>query len=226
MYRQSYRARLHSPLFYASSEGTEIRTSRILSSTALTHALGYVYRDLRKYYSLTGELVTNPDYGHLENLDIFVSDMQPVEVSISEKTFRTTDYRSERNITLMKGSNYKIPKYLSNTRAAWHTIRNYVGIEPGAEYNFTVWSKKPFPDSLRFRMGIKKTGEFTAEKIGGVDQVFLNLFMLKQVYDVDENQISNLTGSDVAFERGNDPRLQHLKNVPIEKIDELVRELL
>lgn len=225
MHRQTYRAKLHSPLFYSSSEGTEIRTSKILSSTALTHALGYNYRNLEKRYSLTGEEATEPDYSHLEDLDLFVSDMKPVEASISEKTFRTTDYRSERNLTLMEGSNYKIPEYLSNTRAAWHTIRNYVGIEPGAEYEFTVWSKEPLPDTLRFRMGIKKSGEFTAEKVEETETVFLNLFMLKNVYELDEEKLSEFTGPKIDFERGNDPRLQHLKNVPVKKADELVSEL-
>jgi CRISPR-associated protein Csc1 len=225
MHRQTYRAKLHSPLFYSSSEGTEIRTSKILSSTALTHALGYNYRNLEKRYSLTGEEATEPDYSHLKDLELFVSDMKPVEASISEKTFRTTDYRSERNITLMEGSNYKIPEYLSNTRAAWHTIRNYVGIEPGAEYEFTVWSEEPLPDTLRFRMGIKQSGEFTAEKIEETETVYLNLFMLKTVYELDEEDLSELTGPEIAFERGNDPRLQHLKNVPVEKADDLVSEL-
>ncbi len=225
MHRQTYRAKLHSPLFYSSSEGTEIRTSKILSSTALTHALGYNYRNMEKRYSLKGEEATEPDYSHLLNLDIFVSDMKPTEASISEKTFRTTDYRSERNITLMEGSNYKIPEYLSNTRAAWHTIRNYVGIEPGAEYEFTVWSEEPLPDTLRFRMGIKQSGEFKAEKIEETETVYLNLFMLKNVYELDEEDLSELTGPEIDFERGNDPRLQHLKNVPVEKADDLVSEL-
>ncbi len=225
MHCQTYKAKLHSPLFYSSSEGTEIRTSKILSSTALTHALGYNYRNLEKRYALTGKETTEPDYSHLKDLDIFVSDMRPIEATISEKTFRTTDYRSERNITLMEGSNYKIPKYLSNTRAAWHTIRNYVGIEPGAEYEFTVWSKETLPDTLRFRMGIKKSGEFTAEKIEGTETVFLNLFMLKNVYGLDEKKLSELKDPEIDFERGNDPRLQHLKNVPIEKANELASEL-
>lgn len=225
MRRQTYRAKLHSPIFYSSSEGTEIRTSRILSSTALTHALGYSYRNLGKRYSLTGEEATEPDYSHLGDLNLFISDMKPVEVSISEKTFRTTDYRSERNISLMEGSNYKIPEYLSNTRAAWHTIRNYVGIEPGAEYEFTVWSKEPLPETLRFRMGIKQSGEFTAEKVEETETVFLNLFMLRNVYELDKERLSEFTSPEIDFERGSDPRLQHLKNVPIEKADELVSEL-
>jgi len=225
MHRQTYRAKLHSPLFYSSSEGTEIRTSKILSSTALTHALGYNYRDLEKRYALTGKESTNPDYSHLKDLDIIVSDMKPLNASISEKTFRTTDYRSERNITLMERSNYKIPKYLSDTRAAWHTIRNYVGVEPGAEYEFTVWSKEPLPDTLRFEMGIKRSGEITAEKVKETEAVYLNLFMLKNVYKLDEEQLQELNQTDIEFERGKDPRLQHLKNVPVEKADSVISEI-
>ncbi len=225
MHRQTYRAKLHSPLFYSSSEGTEIRTSKILSSTALTHALGYNYRDLEKRYALTGEESTEPDYSHLNDLDLIVSDMKPLNASISEKTFRTTDYRSERNITLMEGSNYKIPKYLSDTRAAWHTIRNYVGIEPGAEYEFTVWSEEPLPDTLRFEMGIKRSGEITAEKVEGTETVHLNLFMLKNVYGLSEEQLQEVNETEVEFERGNDPRLQHLKNVPVEKAESVISEI-
>jgi len=225
MERQTYRAKLHSPLFYSSSEGTEIRTSKILSSTALTHALGYDYGGLEKRYSLTGEEATEPDYSHLHELNMYVTDMRPLKANISEKTFRTTDYRSERNITLMEGSNYKIPDYLSNTRAAWHTIRNYVGIEPGAEYEFTVWSEEPLPDTLRFRMGIKKSGEFKAEKVEDSESVILNLFLLKNAYDISEETLRSVTSSSPDFERGNDPRLQHLKDVPVEKAEDIVEDI-
>lgn len=226
MYQKTFHATLHSPLFYSSSEGTEIRTSKILSSTALTHALGYDFGELEKRYALTGDEAVNPDYSYLNDLSLVVTDMKPLSSNVSEKTFRTTDYRSERNLTLMEGNNYKIPKYLSNTRAAWHTIRNYVGIEPGAEYEFTVWSEEPLPDELRFRMGIKKTGEFTAKATGNPEKVIMNLYMLKNVYNLSQEKMENLINSDIEFERGNDPRLQHLKKMPLNRARKVVSDIL
>lgn len=246
MNRQTYKAKLFTPLFYSSAEGQEIKTSKILSSTALTHALGYKYGELEKRYVETGEEATNPDYSHLNDLGIFVSDMMPEDnVEVSEKTFRSTDHRAERNLTVQgKGSDDRelakrvyddrkedtytksVPEILEKSASAWQTVRDYIGIKPGAEFTFTVWSEKELPDEISFRMGIGLTGEFTAEKVENAGSVTLNLFMLKNAFEISENKIQDAVTKETSFERRNDPRLQHLKNIPVENADKLAEEVL
>jgi len=241
VHRQTYKATLFTPLFYSSAEGQEIKTAKILSSTALTHALGYKYSDLEKRYVETGDEATNPDYGYLKDLGLFVSDMSPVEgtVEVSEKTFRSVDHRSERNFTTNdrgvakkvydekedKTYSHSIPEVLSGG-AAWQTQRRYVGIKPGAEFTFTVWSDEELPEELNFRMGIRKTGEIKAEKIPDKDEVTLNLYLLKNAFNLDEEKIENAVTKETSFERGNDPRLQHLKGIPIENASKIAEEVL
>jgi CRISPR-associated protein Csc1 len=99
MIEQTYEARLYAPLFYSSSEGRSIRTEPMLSATALMHALGYRYFGLEKRYALVGEETTDPSYNHLREMPAFVTDMRPISVDAGERTFRSTDYRSERHFT-------------------------------------------------------------------------------------------------------------------------------
>ncbi|MFB6200257.1 MAG: hypothetical protein ABEJ83_05210 [Candidatus Nanohaloarchaea archaeon] len=241
MNRQTYKAKLLTPLFYSSAEGQEIKASKILSSTALTHALGYKYGELEKRYVETGEEATNPDYSHLNDLDMFISDMSPVRdtVEVSEKTFRSVDHRSERNFTTNdrgvaqkvyderkdKSYSHSIPEVLSGG-AAWQTQRRYVGIKPGAEFTFTVWSKEKLPSELNFRMGIGRTGEIKAEEIPDKDSVILNLFLLKNTFKLDEEEIQEAVTKETSFERGNDPRLQHLKGISLENAEKLIKKVL
>jgi CRISPR-associated protein Csc1 len=215
MIERTYEARLYAPLFYSSSEGGSIRTDPMLSATALMHALGYRYFGLEKRYALTGAETTEPSYDHLCELPLFVTDMRPVTVDTGERTFRSTDYRSERHFTTNDPEVAKrvtgkksVPEILERSGAAWQTIRNYQGIAPGSAFEFTAWSADPLPPRPFFRMGIKQTGEFRAREVD-LDQLVLNKYLLEEVYDLSSELLTELLNRSESFRRGNDPRLQH-----------------
>jgi CRISPR-associated protein Csc1 len=215
MIEQTFEATLYAPLFYSSSEGRAIRTQPTLSSTALMHALGYRYFGMEKRYAELGDDATTPDYSHLRDVPFFVTDMRPVAVQTDERTFRSTDYRSERHFTTNDTDIAKriageksIPAILENSGAAYQTIRNYVGITPGSTFEFTIWSDEGLPPSPFFRMGIKQTGEFRA-KTTDVDSLVLNKYLLSEVYDLSDGLLTELMEHSQSFKRGNDPRLQH-----------------
>lgn len=215
MIEQTFEAMLYAPLFYSSSEGRAIRTQPTLSSTALMHALGYRYFGLEKRYAELGDSATSPDYSHLRDAPFFVTDMRPVAVQVDERTFRSTDYRSERHFTTNDTDIAKqitgdksIPAILENSGAAYQTIRNYVGITPGSTFEFTIWSDEELPRRPFFRMGIKQTGEFRAQT-AELDTLVLNKYLLSEVYDLPEDLLGSLMEHSQSFNRGNDPRLQH-----------------
>jgi len=228
MIEQTYVARLYAPLFYSSAEGRSIRTEPMLSATALMHSLGYRYFGLEKRYALTGAEATEPSYDHLRDLSVFVTDMRPIAVDASERTFRSTDYRSERHFTTndrevarrVTGKK-SVPEVLERSGAAWQTIRNYQGLAPGSTFEFTVWSAEPLPEQPAFRMGIKQTGEFRAKQ-SELDQLVLNKYLLDEVYDVSDDQLSELLEQSKSFQRGNDPRLQHFVDADPEYVREQI----
>lgn len=235
MKEQTFEATLYAPLFYSSSEGRAIRTQPTLSATALMHALGYRYFGMERRYAEFGEEATSPDYSHLANTPFFVTDMRPVAVKTDERTFRSTDYRSERHFTTNdkelgeqvagKGSK-SIPSILEDSGAAYQTIRNYLGITPGSTFEFTVWSKDELPTAPFFRMGIKQTGEFRAEE-QELDSIVLNKFLLSEVYELNQETLTETLEASSSFERGNDPRLQHFVDVEPEFVrNRLIPEVL
>ncbi len=217
MIEQTFEATLYTPLFYSSSEGRSIRAQPTLSATALMHALGYRYFNMEKRYAERGEQATSPDYTHLADASFFVTDMRPVAVEADERTFRSTDYRSERHFTTndkelaeqIAGRGSKsIPSILEDSGAAYQTIRHYIGLSPGSTFEFTIWSENPIPDRPFFRMGVKQTGEFRARGTG-TDELILNKFLLSEVYDLSDSLLTDLISNSTTFKRGNDPRLQH-----------------
>lgn len=215
MIEQTFEAMLYAPLFYSSSEGRAIRTQPTLSATALMHALGYRYFGMEKRYAEIGDQATEPDYSHLAEAPFFVTDMRPVVVETDERTFRSTDYRSERHFTTndmdlarqVEGTK-SVPAILENSGAAYQTIRNYIGVTPGSTFEFTVWSEDGLVESPFFRMGIKQTGEFRAT-VSETDTLILNKYLLSEVYGLDEELLTELMERSSSFRRGNDPRLQH-----------------
>lgn len=232
MKHRTYKATLYAPLFYASAEGRTIKTRQLLSATGLVHALGYRYFELEKKYLLKGDRITNPDYSYLTELPLFVSDMKPIEVKSNERTFRSTDYRSERhfttndsNIANKVNGKKSVPDILEKSGTAWQTIRNYTGIAPGAKYEFTLWSTDDLPERPSFRMGIKQTGEFRAER-SETSEVTLNKYMLDKVYNVSQELLYELTDACSRFVRGNDPRLQHFVGIPIKLANEVASVVL
>lgn len=232
MKQKTFKAKLYSPLFYSSSEGRTIKTREILSATALIHALAYRYFDLKKEYILTSKEATTPDYSYLNSLSLFVSDMKPIEVFSNERTFRSTDYRSDRHLTTNEtniarniNSKKSVPEILETSGTAWQTVRNYMGIAPGSEYEFTIWTQKELPKKLFFRMGIKQTGEFRAERTDE-SEVILNKYLLDEVYDIDDDTLNRLGKESRKFVRGNDPRLQHFIDVPRNLANEIAEMVL
>jgi CRISPR-associated protein Csc1 len=228
MIERTYEARLYAPLFYSSSEGRSIRTQPTLSATALMHALGYRYFGLEKRYAQLGDDATTPDYSYLTDLPFFVTDMRPLTVDADERTFRSTDYRSERHFTTNDpdvadriNGKKAVPNILETSGAAWQTIRNYLGIAPGSTFEFTVWGDDSLPERPFFRMGIKQTGEFRARE-RALGAVVLNKFLLSEVYDLSEATLTELMERSASFRRGNDPRLQHFVGVEPEFVRERV----
>jgi CRISPR-associated protein Csc1 len=235
MIEQTFEATLYAPLFYSSSEGRAIRTQPLLSATALMHALGYRYFGMKRRYAELGDEATSPDYSHLADAPFFASDMRPTAVDADERTFRSTDYRSERHFTTNdsdlaeqiagKGSK-SIPSILEDSGAAYQTIRNYIGLSPGSTFEFTVWSQDGLPQKPFFRMGIKQTGEFRANETT-LDTLVLNKYLLSEVYQLDSETLTELMERSDSFERGNDPRLQHFVGVePTYVRDAIVPEVL
>lgn len=221
MIERTYEAQLYAPLFYSSSEGRSIRTQPTLSATALMHALGYRYFGLEKRYAQFGTDATSPDYSYLSDLSFFVTDMRPIAVELNERTFRSTDYRSERHFTTNEkdlaaeiNGKKSAPPILETSGAAWQTVRNYIGISPGSTFEFTIWSddSDSLPDNPFFRMGIKQTGEFRATE-RALDTILLNKFLLSEVYELSEQTLTELMENSSSFRRGNDPRLQHFVDV-------------
>lgn len=233
MIERTFEATLYAPLFYSSSEGRAIRAQPTLSATALMHALGYRYFGLEKRYAELGDEATTPDYTHLREAPFFVTDMRPVAVKTDERTFRSTDYRSERHFTTndpeladdIAGSK-SIPPILENSGAAYQTMRNYVGISPGSTFEFTVWSDEALPARPFFRMGIKQTGEFRAST-ADLESLVLNKYLLSEVYELSEADIAALVERSDSFQRGNDPRLQHFVGADPEFVrDRIVPEVV
>ena len=235
MIEQTFEATLYTPLFYSSSEGRSIKTQPTLSATALMHAIGYRYFDMEKRYVELGDQATSPDYSHLADVPFFVTDMRPIAVDADERTFRSTDYRSERHFTTndpdiakqIKGRGAKsIPSILEDSGAAYQTIRHYIGIAPGSTFEFTVWTDDPLPDRPFFRMGVKQTGEFRARGTE-LDNVVLNKFLLSEVYDLSDELLTELMENSATFQRGNDPRLQHFVGADPEFVrDQIVPEVV
>lgn len=221
MIEQTFEATLYAPLFYSSSEGRAIRTQPTLSATALMHALGYRYFGIERRYAEFGDEATTPDYSHLTDAPFFVSDMRPIAVEADERTFRSTDYRSERHFTTndndiaeqVAGKGAKsIPSILEDSGAAYQTIRNYIGLSPGSTFEFTIWSEDGLSPTPFFRMGVKQTGEFRARETE-LDTLVLNKYLLSEVYDVADDTLTELMEASSSFRRGNDPRLQHFVDV-------------
>jgi CRISPR-associated protein Csc1 len=183
------------------------------------HALGYRYFELEKRYAEFGDDATTADYSHLRELPFFVTDMRPIAVETDERTFRSTDYRSERHFTTndtdianqVSGSK-SVPEILEKSGAAYQTIRNYLGISPGSTFEFTIWSDTGLPDHPFFRMGIKQTGEFRAEPTD-LDTLILNKYLLSDVYELPDELLTDIVEHSREFSRGNDPRLQHFVGV-------------
>lgn len=214
----TYDARLYAPLFYASKEGSVIETDPVIAATAVMHALGYEYYNLEKRYALVGDDATTPDYDHLRDLPFFASELTPVgNVDVDERTFRTVSYATERAIVsqdnsvgeFVRGSKKPVPRRLEGSNAGWHKVREFVGLAPGTDFEFTIWAPPDHapPPELGIRAGIKRTGEFRAQRRDSpAETVTLNQYLLQSVYEVGDEAIVGLMRHSDDYQRGNDVR--------------------
>lgn len=229
----TYRAKLYTPMFFASREGSVTETSSYISSTALSHAIGYKYANLKKPYVLIGEEAENPDYSHLGDLPCFITEAKPTSVSITEKTFRSTTYTSERNIistdedvARMLGNTKGVPERIGKSMSGWHRVREYVGAEPGSEYEFTVFGDIDLPEKLRFRIGIGRSGEMVCRKMQQSDTVALNEFLLREVHELDDDDLMDILKNCESYERGSDPRMNRFVGVEMDYVRSEVADKL
>lgn len=232
----TYVAELHSPLFYSGSEGALIRVSRILSSTALSYALGYSLGLLKKRYLLYGEEASQHNYEELATTGLFVTDGVPLHLVYTEEMFRSVEYLSERNFTINAKGKFKdlkdqdLDPDLKRKKATINKVRRYVGLAPGSRYSFSVWSSEPLPDDLLLTMGIRRSGEFRLKKTSRAASVCLNLFMLHEVYGIPqgrkagEDTVSLMDIYDHASTliRGGDFRDHHFLDVDTGFVEEIL----
>ncbi|QZA89524.1 hypothetical protein K0C01_05170 [Salinarchaeum sp. IM2453] len=221
----TYDATLYAPLFYASKEGSVIETDPTIAATALMHAIGYDYYDLEKRYALVGDDATSPAYERLQSLPFLVSEMVPTEeVQAEERTFRTVSYATERTVVsqdgsvgeFIRGTKKPVPRRIEGSNSGWHKVRKYIGLPPGTSFEFTVWASPDNapPERLGFRTGIKRTGEFRAERRNEpADTVTLNQYLLQSVYDIDNDLIYGLMERSDEYQRGNDVRTNRFIDV-------------
>lgn len=231
----TYQATLHSPLFYSSTEGVLVSADRIISSTALTYSLAYTFGLLNKRYFLCGEDAVNHNYRELAEIGLFVSDAKPLDVSFKEETFKSTEYLSERSLTVTvpsgaggsKGDMGRFtktdpPRMGSASPAPISKVRRYIGLAPGSKFELTVWSNHPLPDDIFLTLGIRRSGELRLRKTKLADRVHLNMFMLKEVYGIGEmpTEIQKISLFDIysasgKIVRGSHPTKQHFLDVDI-----------
>jgi CRISPR-associated protein Csc1 len=233
----TYQATLHSPLFYSSSEGVLISADRILGSTALTYSLAYNLGFLKKHYFLFDDEAVNHQYQELADIGLFVTDGKPIDVSYEEETFKSTEYLSERSLTVTvpagaKGDMGRFKKTTpdqmsSNSPISINKVRRYIGLAPGSTFEFTVWSEELLPDDIFLTIGIRRSGELRLKKAKLADRIHLNLYMLKEIYGIGKHLVEDkqvtlfeIYSASGKFVRGSDYRKQHFLDVDFKFVNE------
>lgn len=226
----TYRATLYSPLFYSSSEGVLISADHILGSTALTYSFAYTLGLLEKHYRLNDNEAVNHNYRELADIGLFISDGKPIDVNFKEETFKSTEYLSERSLTVNITSNPKgdmgrfeksEPRCMDSP-VGISKVRRYIGLAPGSTFEFTVWSKESMPDDILLTMGIRRSGELRLKKTKLAKKVHLNMYMLKEVYGISEKILHEIIKISGKFARGSDFRKQHFLDVDFKFVNEMI----
>ncbi len=230
----TYHATLYSPLFYSSSEGVLISADRILGSTALTYSLAYNLGLLKKHYRLSDDEAVNHNYKELADIGLFISDGKPIDVSFKEETFRSTEYLSERSLTVTVTSNPKgdMGKFekseprCMDSPVSISKVRRYIGLSPGSTFEFTVWSRESLPDDILLTLGIRRSGEMRLKKTKLAEKIHLNMYMLKEVYGIDEKILFDVIKFSGKFARGSDFRKQHFLDVDFKFVNDKIIPLI
>lgn len=243
---KTYLATLYSPLFYSSSEGVVLRTDKILGSTALTYALAYEFGLIKKHYFLQGDESKNYNYKELSNIGLFVSDAEPLDVEFTNETFKSTEYLSERSLTVVAGKSSKKkddtphnltrfqktePKEMRTEKPGLNgKMRRTIGLAPGSTFLITVWSKTELPDDIFLTLGIRRSGELRLKRTELAKKVCLNKFMLREVYgfsdkpaDLEMPTIFDVfNASDRNYTCSSDYRMQHFLGVDLKFVNSKV----
>lgn len=113
---------------------------------------------------------------------------------------------------------------MNKSQSGWHRLRHYSGISPGSVYRFTIFSEEPLPDELRFELGIKRTGYVVATEVPQSETVDLNEYLLKEVYDVPNEEITGILKSGSKYYPASDTRVSRYANVPFDTAKQLVED--
>ncbi len=226
----TYRATLYSPLFYSSSEGVLISADRILGSTALTYSFAYTLGLLKKHYRLEDDDAINHNYRELIDIGLFISDGKPIDVSFKEDTFKSTEYLSERSLTVTvtsqpKGDMGRFEKSeprCMDSPVGISKVRRYIGLAPGSTFEFTVWSIESLPDDIFLTLGIRRSGELRLKKTKLSEKVHINMYMLKEVYGISDKILHEIIKISGKFARGSDFRKQHFLDVDFKFVNETI----
>jgi CRISPR-associated protein Csc1 len=236
MKRKVYKLVSNEPIFYSSREGSVIGSSEIISATAIMHALGYKFSsELGEVFLNKDENFSDPNYDRLKNIGFFTSDATPVNVSKNERTFKSTEYKAELNMSITftnddtrdkvnideKHSNSKgFPSIKGISKSTISSTREFVGIEPDSEFELTIWdSDDIIPDNFSFRCGIKRNGHIRATRKNKKDsKLIVNKFLL-QKFDTNYEILSYFLDNSRLIKKG-DPRLHHFKGISLKDFEE------
>jgi len=226
MAMNTYHATLYTPLFYSSSEGVILASDRTLGSTALSYAFAYYLGYLKKRYFLYGKEAENHQYCELAKIKLFVSDGKPIDVNFKEETFKSTEYLSERRLTVTISKETDPAWMGSRSPIPINKVRRYVGLAPGSTFEVTAWSEETLPDDLLLTLGIRRSGELRLKKTKPASKVHLNIYMLSQVYGLDEETILELYKSSGKLVRGSDYRKHHIIDVDVKLVNDRILPLI
>ncbi|NJD78153.1 MAG: hypothetical protein FIB08_13865 [Candidatus Methanoperedens sp.] len=187
---------------------------------------------MKKHYRLNDDDAVNHNYKELVDIGLFISDGKPIDVSFKEETFKSTEYLSERSLTVTVPSQPEgdmgrfsrtEPKLMSSDApVSINKMRRYIGLAPRSTFEFTVWSKASLPEDIFLTLGIRRSGELRLKKAKLADKVHLNMFMLKEVYGISEKMLHDIIKVSGKFARGSDFRKQHFLDVDFKFVNEKI----
>lgn len=105
-------------------------------------------------------------------------------------------------------------------------VRRYIGLSPGSTFEFTVWSRESLPDDILLTLGIRRSGEMRLKKTKLAEKIHLNMYMLKEVYGIDEKILFDVIKFSGKFARGSDFRKQHFLDVDFKFVNDKIIPLI
>lgn len=214
----NYETEIFSPVLYSSVEGSYISTSDIISSTALTFAIGYQFGYLRERYFLTGGEATTHNYNVLLKIPLFVTDATPELIKHTDIEFRSLGLISERSVITRK-----IAEKITGKGPSYKQQRQYSGIDFGSKHNVTIISNKEIPDEFLLNIGIRRSGEVRFRKMmEKPEKVTLNYYLLKEIYNYNGDDLFDIIKNSAGLKISSDFRLKHIVGVPYNVFEEKI----